>query len=395
MYLSADRIGVSGRDGEPREPLGASCSAASLNGQENPRLAASTRKQLEHAMTLQRRGNFVDAGVIYRTILANEPDNPDALHLFGLVLGEQDRHAEAVSHIERALELRPDAAPFHHNLGGIYRRLGRTADAVEAFRRAVALKPDYGEAYQGLAESARLAPDDPLAERAHTALADPELDDTARSFLHFALGKFYDDNERFDPAFEHYRSGNALAGRAFDAQLHSRQVRYVLFEFSPRRARALDRAGDPSELPVFVVGMPRSGTTLVEQILASHSQVHGAGELPAMRNAVGIAQQRTRTRQYAECVAKLSRADIWSLAGSYLEAVRPHAAQPGREAPAQRVVDKHPLNFQLVGLIFLMFPKARIVHTVRHPLDTCLSCFFQHFTRGQDYTFNLDTLGVF
>ena len=98
-------------------------------------------------MTLQRRGNFVDAGVIYRTILANEPDNPDALHLFGLVLGEQDRHAEAVSHIERALELRPDAAPFHHNLGGIYRRLGRTADAVEAFRRAVALKPDYGEAY--------------------------------------------------------------------------------------------------------------------------------------------------------------------------------------------------------------------------------------------------------
>lgn len=340
-------------------------------------------------MRLQRRGRAMEAAKVYREVLQNEPDEPDALHLLGLALGDQHQDEAGVALIERAIQLRPRAAAFQHNIGGVYRRMGRLAEAVAAFRRALELKPEYGEAFQGLAETVRLAPDDPAVVAARKVL-ERSTDSSVRCYLHFALGKVCDDAGQYEDAFHHVARGNALAGRSFDVDSWRRQVRETLYEFSPSLIRALGGAGDPTGRPVFVVGMPRSGTTLVEQILASHSQVHGAGELTTMRHVLTAAVQEAGGRRFPEFVPGLGRAGVASLASAYLAGTREFAA-PG----ITRVVDKHPLNFQFIGLILLMFPNARVIHTVRHPLDTCLSCFFQHFTSGQDYTFDLIQLGHF
>ena len=169
-------------------------------------------------------------------------------------------------------------------------------------------------------------------------------------------------------------------------------VKDVLYVFSGRQVASLEGLGSDSEVPVFIIGMPRSGTTLVEQILASHSSVFGAGELNDMKQIAAQAARLSGSGQsYPNCVPALRAEEYSVLAEEYLR--RLSKAAKNREFP--RIIDKHPLNFQFVGLILALFPKARIIHTVRDPLDTGLSCFFQNFTKGQDYSFNLRALGNF
>ncbi|MDZ7685129.1 MAG: sulfotransferase [Gammaproteobacteria bacterium] len=311
--------------------------------------------------------------------------------MLGLILGERDDDEAATSLIEKAISLRPNAAPFHHNIAGIYRRMGKLTEAESEFRRAISLKPDYGEAYQGLAEMVTFEKGDPFIKAVSEQLNSGKLADSMRSYFHFAAGKYLDDIGDYRNAFEHYRLGNRAADKSFDSAEFRQQIKDTLYVFSREFVDAHRGEGDPSTRPVFIVGMPRSGTSLVEQILASHSKVYGAGELNDMKFVARLGAQISRVQQaYPNCVPGLSKTQFERLAADYLERISKIAP-----ASAGRVVDKHPLNFQFVGLILLMFPGARIIHTVRHPLDTCLSCFFQNFTKGQHYSFDLIKLAHF
>ncbi|MBT4160703.1 MAG: tetratricopeptide repeat protein [Gammaproteobacteria bacterium] len=350
------------------------------------------KEQLETAMAHQVAGRLSDAEVIYRKILEDQPVQPDAIHLLGLVRAEQGRDDEAVSLMEKALSIFPQAAHFHHNIAGIYRRMGRLDEAESQFRQAIDLKPDYGEAYQGLAEMVKFAAGDPLITRIGEQLARDGLEDVLSSYFHFAAGKILDDVGEYGQAFRHFSEGNRLTHRNFDTAEFRRLVKDVLYVFSRELAQRTAGSGIDSDIPVFIVGMPRSGTTLIEQILASHSRVFGAGELNDMKLIAATAARVSVFKQtYPNCIPGLRKKDYQGLSQEYLNRLTAIAADP----TVSRIIDKHPLNFQFVGLIYSLFPKARIIHTIRNPLDTCLSCFFQNFTKGQDYSFDLKTLAYF
>jgi len=232
---------------------------------------------------------------------------------------------------------------------------------------------------------------DPFIAQVFDQLKSGNLPQNVRVYFHFAAGKYLDDIGEYREAFNHYKAGNSAARKDFDSVEFRQQVKDTIYAFSPSHVAANTGAGHASEQPVFIVGMPRSGTSLVEQILASHSGVYGAGELNEMKLVARAAAQLSRTRQnYPACVAGLTGPMYRRLGEEYLRLLT--RVVPGE---FQRVVDKHPLNFQFAGMILLMFPQARVIHTVRDPLDTCLSCFFQNFTKGQHYSFDLVKLANF
>lgn len=355
-------------------------------------MTGNTLDRLNQAMSQQVEGNLEAAESIYLEVLKSEPRNPDANHLLGLIRGEQDRHDEAVRLIETAIEINPDVAAFHHNIAGIYRRTGRLEDAENEFREAIRLKPDYGEAYQGLAEMVRFERNDPVLRQILEQLEHSDLDKSVRCYFHFAAGKMYDDIGEYDLAFRHYLQGNRDANKDFDSGGFRQQIKDTIYVYSRSYLDSIAGSGHESRQPIFVTGMPRSGTTLVEQILASHSKVFGAGELNDLKYIVNSASEISKIKQpYPNCVPGLTRQNYRQLGQAYLERV----GKILPEGKYDQVVDKHPLNFQFIGLIFSMFPNARVIHTVRDPLDTCLSCFFQNFTRGQHYSFDLIKLAHF
>lgn len=239
------------------------------------------KERLRGGARLQIAGRLGEAEHIHQEVLAEALRNADAVHLLGLIRGDQDRDEEAIRMVEEAIAINPRAAPFHHNVAGLYRRLSRLENAEASFRVAIELYPQYGEAYQGLAEMRKFAPGDPLFAQAEQQLAEPLLHEVRRYF-NFALGKMYDDVADYPRAFMHYRCGNREARREFSRDAFSGLVKDSLYHFSRRFADA-NRAPGSSQQSVFVVGVPRSGTTLVEQILESHSAVYGAGERNEMK----------------------------------------------------------------------------------------------------------------
>ncbi len=355
------------------------------------------KERLGQALARHRAGQFRAAEVLYQGILDEAPEHPDALHLLGLIRGEQGQESIGIDLIERALRARPLAAAYHHNLAGLYRRVGEMDLAKARFQDAFTLKPNYGEAYQGYAEMVTFAPQDPFLETVEQQLADPDLTDQARCYFHFAAGKYLDDTAEYDRAFKHYQRANGLAARSFSIT-QNRQFFQDLVYFQPdlQWIEAQVEPLDKAPRPIFVVGMPRSGTSLVEQILASHSRVFGAGELNDLATA---SLQLLRTLKAQSAPAGLRRDESRLRIQAAVDASQARYLQALRDRDyglkTQWIVDKHPLNFRFLGLLRAMIPGAKIVHVRRHPLDTCLSCFFQNFTKGQDYSFNLTNLGQF
>ena len=357
----------------------------------------SIKDRLEQALVQHRAGQLRNAEALYQGILNEAPEHPDALHLLGLIRGEQGQEQIGIELIERALRKRPLAAAYHHNIAGLYRRVGDMALASARFQDAFTLKPDYGEAYQGYAEMVTFAPQDPFLNAVEQQLTNPKLNDQTRCYLHFAAGKYLDDTAEYDQAFKHYELANDLAARSFSTTKNKQFFQDIVY-FQPDlqsiEAQAQPVGDEP--MPIFVVGMPRSGTSLVEQILASHSRVFGAGEL---NDLATVSLQLIQTLKAQSAPAGMRRDEsshrvqvaVDRAQARYLRALRDRDYGQG----IQWIVDKHPLNFRFLGLLRAMIPGAKVVHVRRHPLDTCLSCFFQNFTKGQDYSFNLSNLGQF
>ncbi|HEY8751485.1 MAG TPA: sulfotransferase [Tepidisphaeraceae bacterium] len=212
-----------------------------------------------------------------------------------------------------------------------------------------------------------------------------------RTSLHFVATDLLDRMGRYAEAFEHADRANALSRSAWDPLRHARDVDQLINYFTAQRMRTLARATYLSEQPVFIVGMPRSGTSLVEQIIASHPEAYGAGELDfVQRIRLGAIRMAGATEEaFPQCLDRLSVDQLNGLAQVYLGPLKAMASQ------AVRITDKMPLNFMHLGLIAMLFPQARIIHCSRHPMDTCLSCYMTHFTAGHPFTTDLHHLAAF
>jgi tetratricopeptide (TPR) repeat protein len=287
---------------------------------------------------------------------------------------------EAAASTRRALALRPGAADALALLGSLAIDRGHFEEAETLLKQALTLSPGLPEALIGLAAARKMtATDAPWRDAAVRALAGGPPVAHAIG-LHHALGKYCDDLGETEAAFEHHRRGHELARRSrppYDRAATTARVTRTLSAFDRRALEQLRPAGLASERPVFVFGMPRSGTTLAEQILASHGEVHGAGEVLFWQFAAD-AEYAAPPEQRAAAVAALGR--------RYLELLA------GLPAAAARVIDKLPSNFKNLGLIHAALPQARFIHLERHPLDTCLSIYFQGFTAAHAYATDLGDL---
>lgn len=293
-------------------------------------------------------------------------------------------YAAALSVDERCLEA-------HLNMGDILRELGRSDEAVLAYDRAADVLPGMALIHLKLAQSKRMRDGDPHFARLRTLASQVDkLPTEQQMYLHFAAGKAFDDVGLVDEAFTHFAKGNALKQRSMP---QNEAAFLKLFErikavFTPELVHRWQGAGDPDARPIFVVGMPRAGTTLIEQILAAHPAVAGRGELIHFAQAVdGLSRQLQRPGAYPELVGELHAAAFASIGRSYVDRIDPDIP------PEQRVTDKLPSNFLFLGLIHLALPNARIVHVRRDPRDTCLSCFFQLFEGTSNRIYDLGELG--
>lgn len=304
-------------------------------------------------------------------------------------LGDQ---AGAQAIYERLLAQHPEQPQVWQNLGHVLKTLGRQADAVQAYRQAVTRQPTLGEAWWSLAnlKTVKLGAEDVAVMQRALGEASREED---VFHLHFSLGKAFEDARNYPASFDHYDKGNRLRRTMVrhDAEAFSAEVATTARVFTSPFIAGRGEGGCPAPDPIFIVGLPRSGSTLVEQILASHSQVEGTMELPDMMMIASRLQARVDAGEFADfgaMVASLTPADRLRLGEEYIERTRVH-----RQTDRPLFIDKMPNNWQHVGLIRLILPKARIIDARRHPLSCCFSGWKQHFARGQTFSYDLGDIG--
>src|SRR6266567_970046 len=362
---------------------------------QTPETRVSVSPPLREAIAVAEQhsqaGRLPAAEALCREILSAQPEYAPALHLLGIVTYQAGNLPSAIELVRRAIAADGTNTLYHSNLGELCRQTGDLADARAAFEAAIALKPQEAVHYLSLADLMTFGPgDEHLAAMERLAQDIASLPAMAQIQLHFALAKAYDDLGRYDEGFRHLARGNTLNRQqiAYDeGQMHDTFERIQTI-FDRRLIDAKAGAGDRSPVPVFVVGMIRSGTTLIEQILASHPSVHGAGELPDFSRLVHqLRSGPGDSIEYPECVPSLPADRLRDLGRSYIEGLR-------RRAPdALRIIDKMPSLFMYLGLIHLALPRARIIHVMRSPLDTCLSAYSKLFVQGQHFTYDPGELG--
>jgi tetratricopeptide (TPR) repeat protein len=333
-----------------------------------------------------------DAIPHYRKALEINPSYAEAHNNLGNVLGAIERYDEAIACFREALAIDPQLTETYNSLGSALVTVGRIDEGRREMERAIAIAPRQPAYYRGVGECKRYTAKDPhLAAMEALAQDIGSFSDDDRMVLHFALAKAYDDIGRYESAFDHLVEGCKLKRKqivyneAATLGLHNR----VMEIFTPTLMRTMSGRGDPSAVPVFIIGMPRSGTTLIEQILASHPLVFGAGESLAFHNAVQhlVAPNGPLSQPFPEAVPAMTAQQLRGLGEDYLHQVAALAPQ------AARITDKALGNFVHVGLIHLALPKARIIHAVRNAMDTCFSCFSKLFASELLYTYDFGELG--
>ena len=351
------------------------------------------RQNYAHVLNLNNRAERVLAQA--EILLGVDPDNLSYLNLKAVALSKVGDYDTAIALYERVLAAHPGYSKIWHSFGHSLKTAGQTERAVAAYRQCIALEPRFGEAYWSLAnlKTFRFSDDDIEAMRRHLALDDLAEED--RFHFDFALGKALEDRKQYEPAFGHYRDGNARRRTMvrYSAERNAEKIRQskALFDRDFFESRA--GFGDPSAEPIFIVGMPRAGSTLLEQILSSHSQVEGTMELPdIMGFTKELFRERAdkRGRTYYPGVADIDAVRAAGFGRRYLESTRIH-----RRAPKPHFIDKMPNNFAHIALIQLILPNARIIDARRHPMACCFSNFKQHFARGQAFSYSLEEMGAY
>jgi tetratricopeptide (TPR) repeat protein len=334
-------------------------------------------------------GRYKEAISQFETALAVDVDHIEAHARLASLLQLTGKSELALAHCRRALAINPNHVEALNGSGDALRSLGRIEDAIAAFRKTIALAPRKPGGYLGLVTSRRMTADDP-AFAAMKELAEDmaSLDAPDQIALHFGLGKAFGDIGDSRQSFQHVLRGNALKRReiTYDEARTLARFDRIRATFTAELMHDKRGLGHPSQVPIFIFGLPRSGTTLIEQILASHPQVFGAGELYKL-GELAAAIGGPEGSSYPEAVAAMSGAELHALGEAYAQSVMSLAPQ------SRRVTDKMPSNIDHAGLIHLALPNARMIYSVRDPRDTALSCFSLLFTRGQEHTYDLAELG--
>jgi tetratricopeptide (TPR) repeat protein len=349
------------------------------------------RAELARALAKQLRED--DAIEECEQLIARFPGHPEGHATLGIALQQLGRLDEAVAAFERALAIDAHDVASWNNLGMTHLDLGNREQATDAFATALSVDPDLPEALFNVIRTRRNEPGQ-LAELERVeALADSGRCSVAeRVSLHFALGKAFDDLAQYDRAFRHYDLGNALKRRSvrFIPEKFRQWAQCIHDTFDERFFERTRGFGSASRRPVFIVGTPRSGTSLVEQILASHPQVFGADELRILGQlADGLPQRLKIGGEYPRAAASLDAAAARGMAQDYLA----HLAELDPDSPL--VTDKMPTNYFHLGLIAALFPRAHVIHCVRDPMDACFSNYIQLFGDAHYYSYSLEHIAVY
>ena len=335
------------------------------------------------AGTLSKTGSVKDAIDYCKKALELRPNNAETYNDLGNMYLQLDQHELALPCYQKAYELKPDYSMALKNMGVAYQELGQQEQALACYKKLEDTDEGYAEAQHYLTMLDDSAID---AENLATLLRVFE-DQQDRMHLNYALGKAFMGQKEYSQAFEYFQQANALKRKTidYDAAVNSAYIDQLISYFNDGFFKAAAVAGDPSRLPVFILGMPRSGTTLVEQIISNHSEVYGAGELTAfaeieqdLQNFVG--------KPCPACLDEVDSKRMEQAAATYLQQL---SELGGDNA---RVTDKLPGNFLRVGLIKLLFPNAFIIHCQRNPVDTCVSIFTNYFADGYKYAYELTEL---
>jgi len=347
--------------------------------------------QFKLADAFRESGQLEKAEEFY--LNARQVGQPELKVFLGLVAVQryQGKITAALDTCKDGLGVFPGDIDLQASIADIHERQGELQQAYDIIRPIV----DAGKESAGVADTfSRICRkfggcEEAIAYGRRVAAADA-IDLSAQSRVHFALGKLLDKLQRFDEAFGHFKQANDDDGYSFDAKAHEARIEALIKAYAPEIIHTLPRSSCTTDCPVFIIGMPRSGTTLVEQILASHSQVCGAGELNDINLiAATLSQTGKQQHKYPEGMRSIATKELDRLAEGYLAKLRSFSSD------ALRITDKMPHNFLNVGLIAQLFPRARIIHCMRNPVDTCLSIYFQKFSRVHDYATDLVSLGAF
>lgn len=337
---------------------------------------------------LRRLKKHGEAEQALRCAIELDPEWFSPYFILGRVLSERNRHGEALVALRKAARLKPDHLGIQLRLGIVLQEIGQLAAARTTYRRALELSPGSAPALALLAQ----IDEEPLGrdelDRAEQRLAAGMYSPSDRQSLHFGLAHRYDQIQEYGLAFDHLVAGNRLKRNTmrYDVDVQVEEFRRLAEVFDRDFFVRHGAPGDPSRLPIFVVGMPRSGTTLIEQILASHSRVHGAGEISALPDAGSEILKAVTSGEAGRAASALLPENLRRAGQAYVKLVQglPHGG---------RIVDKALTNFTYIGLIRLMLPNARVIHVRRHPLDTCVSIFRKLFSSGLEFSYDLAELG--
>ena len=345
---------------------------------------AFTAARANLALVLYRLNRPSEAIAELNQVLAEDPDNLGHANLQAAAFGRIGEFDDALLLYERVLKEAPNQPRVWMSYGHMLKTVGRQADGVDSYRRAIALQPALGEAWWSLANLKTVRFDDADIAAMQAALTERGISDEDRFHLDFALGKAFEDRKHAGPAFEHYAAGNALrrTKQVYEADETERFVDRSIALYTADFFAARQRQGHDAPDPIFILGMPRAGSTLIEQILASHSLVEGTSELP------DIPALARRDTSYPEGVAAFSPDKLRALGEEYLKRTRIQ-----RRTDRPFFIDKLPNNWAHLPFIHLILPNARIIDARRHPLGCCFSNFKQHFARGQAFSYGLEDMG--
>jgi len=346
-----------------------------------------------YAAALFRQQKAQAALMHVETLISRRPRDPAYLNLLAACLGLIGENARVLEIYQDLLKTYSRQPGVWLNFGHALRTVGRLQEAVAAYKTCLDLAPSHGEAYWSLA-NLKVVSFSSEEEASMAALAErPDLSDDDRLHLHYALGKALEDRKDYAGSFKHYAEGARIrrAQTAYDpgetSAFTQRAKALFTTDFFERRRGG----GSPSRAPIFIVGLPRAGSTLIEQILASHSEVEGTMELPDINliaRQLGQARGDTVNGLYPDVLADVPKESLAALGEAFLAATEVY-----RKLNRPRFIDKMPNNFQHLGLIHLILPEAKIIDARRNPLGSCFSAFKQHFNQGQTFSYDLADLG--
>jgi tetratricopeptide (TPR) repeat protein len=330
----------------------------------------------------------------YENAVQLKPDDFRTHYNMGNTYQELNKLEDAVSCYQKALEIEPENVAAYNNMGNTFKSQGKFDEAISCYGKALEITPDCAEAFYHLARAKKTTHSDQkellqLAEQADES----QLTEDDRIYINFALGKIHDDLGLFEEAFEYYRIGNSLerSKHAFDPDSYTEYISRIIRTFSADFFHNKDSWANDSHTPMFIFGMPRSGTTVVEQIVSSHPEVLGAGELDFFFRLEQHLTTRRQASSYPEYLQWIDQETARNISDRYLRLIGNLTASSKNQA---RVTDKMPHNFLFLGLLYILFPKARFIHCQRHPLDNCVSLYFQKFAREHHYAYDLTDIGM-